>query len=229
MAETPPAHSQSPPQVTTLDASWPGHALAVMPGDFSHYVPQGMGFDAPMIVRPWDDPLKVMTAGPDFYGFQAPELDPIRGAPAQDPAGGVIYFDDSVEPDALQTALSVMGVHLLEKNFVVFAGEATDSVKQRYLDQVRIMSRSGLEHMFHPGPHAAALKPQTVTAGEYIAMFIAAQKAKWSDGYAFSTRLSGSFGGDGDWAKESLCFGFLVENSYWGVYRLWSRAWLVTK
>ena len=36
-------------------------------------------------------------------------------------------------------------------------------------------------------------------------------------------------GGDGDWAKESLCFGLMVENGYQGVYRIWSRAWLVTK
>ncbi|MEI9999893.1 MAG: hypothetical protein WDO13_12425 [Verrucomicrobiota bacterium] len=44
-----------------------------------------------------------------------------------------------------------------------------------------------------------------------------------------SSQLRGTFGGDGDWAKESLCFGLLVENNDLGVYRLWSRAWLVTK
>jgi hypothetical protein len=49
--------------------------------------------------------------------------------------------------------------------------------------------------------------------------------ARW----AFTDKLSGTLGGDGDWAKESLAFGFLVENSYWAVYRVWSRPRLVTK
>ena len=49
------------------------------------------------------------------------------------------------------------------------------------------------------------------------------------NGYTFSGKLRGTLGGDGDWAKESLAFGFFVENTYWSVYRLWSRPWLVTK
>jgi hypothetical protein len=56
------------------------------------------------------------------------------------------------------------------------------------------------------------------------------ETVKWNEPrHTFSFRLSGTFGGDGYWAKESLCFGFLVENNYRGVYRIWSRAWLVTK
>ena len=30
-------------------------------------------------------------------------------------------------------------------------------------------------------------------------------------------------------AIAMMAFGFLVENSNWGVYRVWSRPWLVTK
>jgi hypothetical protein len=41
--------------------------------------------------------------------------------------------------------------------------------------------------------------------------------------------IGGTFGGDGDWAKERLCFGVMVENSSWMAYRIWSRAWLITK
>lgn len=47
--------------------------------------------------------------------------------------------------------------------------------------------------------------------------------------YFGSPKLSGLFGGDGDFAQEELCFGFMTENHYHGVYRIWSRAWLVTK
>jgi hypothetical protein len=45
----------------------------------------------------------------------------------------------------------------------------------------------------------------------------------------WSAKLTGTFGRDGDWAREALCFGFTVENAFHGVYRIWSRAWLVTK
>jgi hypothetical protein len=60
-----------------------------------------------------------------------------------------------------------------------------------------------------------------------IEQFIAAERERWGTG--MSSALRGTFGGDGDWAKESLCFGLMVENPYYGVYRVWSRAWLVTK
>ena len=41
--------------------------------------------------------------------------------------------------------------------------------------------------------------------------------------------LAGMFGGDGDDSREKLSFGRMVENGYHHVYRIWSRAWLVTK
>jgi hypothetical protein len=59
--------------------------------------------------------------------------------------------------------------------------------------------------------------------------FLAEQNEKWCPDDRFSHALSGTAGGDGDWAKEALVSGFMVQNSYWAVYRLWSRAWLVTK
>jgi hypothetical protein len=44
-----------------------------------------------------------------------------------------------------------------------------------------------------------------------------------------SSELRGTLHGDGDWAKEKLAFGFMIENGSNGVYRVWSRPWLVTK
>ena len=43
------------------------------------------------------------------------------------------------------------------------------------------------------------------------------------------SRIDGKMGGDGDYAVEELSFGFMLENEYNQVYRIWSRAWLVTK
>ena len=215
-------------RVQTLDADWPGQPLPAMPGDFSSYVPEGMGLDVAPVVRPWDDPSKALST-PSYYGFQARNSDPIRGAPLHSPSGGVIYFEDML-PQIMRTVLAEMGVMLDERAFVVFAGSARDPLSERYLDQARIMRTSALRHLFRPGPAAAQLQPQPVTIGEYIEQFLARQGRKWNQpGHPFSPALYGAFGGDGDWAKEALCFGLMVENVYWGIYRIWSRAWLVTK
>ena len=119
-------------------------------------------------------------------------------------------------------------VHARSTHYAVFAASATDPPKERYLDQVRIISKSALGHFF-VCDEAAALPDQTVPVGDFIASFIAAQRAKWSGSGIFPAELAGTLGGDGDWAKESLAFGFLVENTYWAVYRLWSRPWIATK
>jgi hypothetical protein len=52
--------------------------------------------------------------------------------------------------------------------------------------------------------------------------------------YLFGTffggpRIEGKMGGDGDFAREMLGFGFMLENDYHEISRIWSRAWLVTK
>jgi hypothetical protein len=101
---------------------------------------------------------------------------------------------------------------------------AKDPLSERYLDQIRIMRKGTLQHLFQAGPEAAEIATQPITLGAFIEQYLAEQKAKW-----FNRGIYGTFGGDGDWAKEDLCFGFMVENNYWGVHRLWSRAWLVTK
>jgi hypothetical protein len=90
-------NGSEPPKLVMLPSNWPGQRLPLMPGDVSKYVPQGLGLDAPLVVRPWDDPPKALS-GPSFYGFDAPETDPIRAAPSNLPAGGVVYFDGSL-PD----------------------------------------------------------------------------------------------------------------------------------
>ena len=223
MSADEPKGTPAPAKVVTLGTDWPGHPLPVMPGDFSKYVPQGMGLGVPMIVRPWDDPLKALS-GPSYYGLDAPETDPIRAAPSQEPGGGVIYFDERVEDETVRTVLGVMAVQERRRDFVVFAGDATDSMRERYLTQWRIMSRAALGQFFRPGEHAGELEDQALTVEEAVLAFLAEQRKRWD-----YRELAGTLGGDGDWAKEQLAFGFLVENTYWAVYRVWSRPWLITK
>jgi hypothetical protein len=210
-------------KVVTLGADWPGEPLPVMPGDLSKYVPQGLGLGVPVVIRPWDDPLKALST-PGFYGMDALESDPIRAAPSQEPGGGVIYFDDWHDDEVMRSVLGALGVRRHGKNFAVFAGDAEDTQRERYLRQWRIVSKPALGHLFGAGEHAARLADQAVTVEEAVLEFLRDERARWT-----GWELSGTLGGDGDWAKESLAFGLLVENSYWGVYRVWSRPWLVTK
>lgn len=210
-------------KVVALSADWPGRALPAMPGDFSRYVPQGMALGAPMVMRPWDD-LATAMGTPNYYGLERYDPDPVRGAPTQDAEGGVIYFDENRTFEDISTALSVIGVRLRETDYVVIAKSADDPRRDRYLDQVRIASRGGLGHLFGPLPELAEVPKPPVPLDGYIRQFMDEQRRKW--GYR---ELSGTAGGDGDWAKERLAFGFMVENTYWGVYRMWSRPWLITK
>ena len=83
-------------------------------------------------------------------------------------------------------------------------------------------------HLFGIGEELAQIPPQPASIGTYIQQFFSEQDAKWNS-RSSDYSLRGTAGGDGDWAKERLAFGFMVENEYWGVYRRWSRAWLITK
>lgn len=219
-----------PATVKVLDRDWPGRPLPIMPGDFSHYLPDGFGLAAAPIIGPWDDPMGALSR-PNYYGFQQRDPDPVRGAPLTDPTGGTVYFDESIKSADLAALLRLMHVNMHEKDFVVFAGSARKPIEERYLDQARIMSTRALRALFGAEKEAATLVPQPISMVEYVAQFVDEQRLKWNDpdGNPCSIRLAGRFGGDGDFAKEALCFGFMVENHPWAVYRVWSRAWLVTK
>jgi hypothetical protein len=216
--------TEPPASVAILDSAWPGRPLPVMPGDLSQWLPQGLGLGAPMIVTPYS-----LGAEPSFYGLDAPSPDPVLAAPTQIPGGGLLYFDDKADPAKLRGALDILGVYMTLEDYAVFAASAEDTVAERYLDQVRIVSKSALAHFFKAGTEAGNLPEQPIPLGDYILAFVVEQKGKWNDEYTFSQHLRGTLGGDGDWAKESLAFGFVVENTYWGVYRVWSRPWLCTK
>ena len=210
--------------VTILGPGWPGRELRLMPGDLSQWLPQGLGLGAPVLVTPYSDGPE-----PRYYGLDAPGRGPILNAPTQQPGGGLLYFDDGADLKKLRGALDIMGVRTTMTSYAVFWDATIDTIEDRYLHQVRIVSKAALGHLFRAGPEASALPDQPVPLGDYIETFIAEQKAKWNDGFAFSRALRGTLGGDGDFAKEALAFGFAVENTFWSVYRLWSRPWLCTK
>lgn len=211
-----------PEEIRLSPPEWPAQCEGRRPGDLQSFVPQGFGLGAPLVITPYGGPPQG-----GYYGFHEAQAHPFLNAPATESAGGTLYFDDNASTETLTTALQLMGVYRTD-DYVAFAASSAEPVTDRYLDQLRLVSRAALSSLFR----ASATEPppkQTLNIVDGVTAFVTAQKAKWNDHYAFSAKLAGLAGGDGDWAKESLAFGFHVENSYWGVYRVWSRAWLVTK
>jgi hypothetical protein len=205
-------------------ADWPDPKVELKPGDLRYFVPQGFGMGAPMIITPYGGP-----PSPTYYGLQDPQVHPMLNAPVTDSRGGTVYFDDGIDEMTLNALLGGIGVFEGASNYAAFVASSADPQKERYLDQLRIVSSGALQALF-----ACELKEpmptQPLTVGQAIASFVQRQKEKWNKGsWTFPSSLAGTAGGDGDWAKESLAFGLTVENTYWGVYRVWSRSWLVTK
>ncbi|MGH6866479.1 MAG: hypothetical protein ACREDO_10000 [Methyloceanibacter sp.] len=197
------------PRVAILDREWPGRPLSLAPGDLTEILPQGLALDVPLMVTS-------CGSGPDrgLYGVDATATDPFHAAPPQKPCGGTLYFDDNVDFAQLASALAVIGVHLPRKDYAVFGAVAEAPVSQRFLEQVRIVSKGALAHFFQTGGEAEALPEQPLTLGAFVESFIVGQRATFNDPqYAFSSRLSDTLGGDGDSAKEPLAFGFFVENT----------------
>ncbi len=214
---------------TVLPDDWPGRDLEVHPADFTAVIQQGLGFSGPVVMRPWDT-LDTALGARDYYALQRNSAHPVLNAPLTSPSGGTVYFGDSVDAEDLGTLLRLVGVHARHDDAIVAYGEAADPKADGYLHQMRVLSRFGLKRLF--GAVDGDLPPKrepAVSVGAIIRAFVDFERRYWRDGYAHSAKLRGAAGGDGNWAKEALAFGLSVENPDNLVYRVWSRAWLVTK
>ena len=197
---------------------WPDHRLDIQPGDLSKFVPYGNG----------------------VYGYQDRKgSNPFTSAPSQEACGGAIYFGNGVTKEdfkAFMRIVEVQSAHVVKpskKDFAVFTAESKQPGKDGYLVQMRIVSRFGLRFMFGALTDAEYEKfpEQELTMAEALWSFIEQESGHWGTKFWQDGEkgLQGLFGGDGDFAREELAFGFMLENDYHHVYRIWSRAWLVTK
>lgn len=187
---------------------WPDKNLRVQPGDLSKFTPDGNG----------------------VYGYQAKSLEPIRGDPRDEENGGLIYFGNRVKREDFKGFLRMMGVRAKDKDYAAFVKESSNPVEDRYFNQMRLVSKLGLRFIFDAidDREYDAFKEQELSIGEALWEFMEAEKRKFGTFFG-DPRIEGRMGGDGDFAREKLSFGFMLENGYHNVYRIWSRAWLVTK
>jgi hypothetical protein len=212
--------------VILAPAIWHGEPLEIQPGDLSLFAPMGSGLGGPNLMMPWDTPESIASRV-DYYGLHSHSGHPFLGAPVTEPSGGTIYFDDQCNRQDIEAMLRLMGVHDRLTDYAAFLLEAT-SPEERYLTQMRLVSGDALSFLYRipDEPQGMALRQQRLSVGEVVWRFI-----EWFKREKYEGRYSvdGALGGDGDWARESLAFGFMVENEYLAIYRIWTRAWLVTK
>jgi hypothetical protein len=210
--------------LTYAPVPWPGGAT-LDPGDLTQFAPTGMNLGNAPVVRPGDT-LESAFGAMDYYALQPHATDPFHNAPLTDGGGGTVYFDARAADADVTALLRLMEVQTGASDFAAIRTDADHPQQQRYLRQLRIVLPDALGALFNAA-YAPELVKQPGTASAAIAAFIADERERFGTG--MDPRIRGTFGGDGDWAKEALCFGFMVENAYHGVYRIWSRAWLVTK
>ncbi len=212
-------------RIVILPREWQAAEAATPPGDLDRFIPEGFSLGGPAIMRPWDSiDAAFRTTG--YYGVDQRSADPILSAPSELPCGGTLYFDEHALGQHFSQVLDALGVHRRLTEYAVFTGQSDNTVRDRYLEQARLVSHSALRQLFGvPAPAVAALGPQNANLDEAIVSFVDGQRRRWSDPHA----LAGKLGGDGDWAKERLAFGLFVENGNWQVIRVWSRPWLMTK
>ncbi len=206
--------------------TWPGAMLQTQPGDFSLFVPMGTGLGNQVVMMPWDNITSAFNRGA-YYSFHPHTGNPYTGAPITEAGGGVIYFDAECQRADIDAMLRLMDVQGHITDFAAFIQDA-DKPEERYLTQMRLIAGHGLEFLFRvpDKQETRPLRQQQLTLGDAIWKFVETFRGENAEG-RYSVR--GALGGDGDWAKEQLAFGFMVENAYHGVYRIWTRAWLLTK
>jgi len=197
---------------------WPHRDLKVQPGDLRHFAPMGIGD-----VRHHADESEDGST----YSLTAHPADPFLAAPITEPCGGTVYFGGEPNAADLAALLRLLRVKAAATDYAAFKARASHPEEHRHLTQLRLVRRAALVGLYGALSldEMAAFPEQRLTVGDAIQKFVESEQAFW--GVGMSTRLRGRFGGDGERAKESLAFGFMVENAYYGVYRIWSRAWMV--
>ncbi len=166
-------------------------------------------------------------------GYHERYNNPMLAAPNSEAAGGTVYFYNDVSRGDLDGVLRVLGIKDppgAPKKFVIYSASSKAPSEDQYLRQLRIISHFGMVYEFRAVKEReeAKLPTQELSLETILWLFIQNQREEWGTSFS-SPKLAGLFGGDGWDAREELSFGLQVESDYYGVFRIWSRAWLVHK
>ena len=175
-----------------------------------------------------NDLSKFALHGDELNGFEDTPYPyhPILGAPLKTAEGGVIYFDAHAKPGSIQSLVSLCDVQREKRGYACFFAVSHDVLRDRFFRQLRIVSYHALVSYFHAitQDEYGHLPDQPLTIAEALSAFIMEETQAMA-----VNDLVGSAGGDGNMMTEMPGFGFMVENTFCGIYRIWSRPWLLTK
>jgi hypothetical protein len=180
--------------------------------DLSQYAPSGNGVQLGMLVMPYG---AAPTRSPG-YALYEHVWHPLLGAPPSEATGGVIYFGRHTQRADFEGMLRCLDVRSLDTHYLAYSEEASDVGRQAFVTQLRLISGFAMKFMF--GLSDVAAQPSSI--GEALWRFVELDHV---------ADVDGALGGDGDWAYEKIAFGLMVENAYHGIYRIWSRPYLVSK
>jgi len=183
------------------------------------------------------DPTVDSVNGNGVYGYQEKGYPrPESLAPPQEANGGFLFLPNDVPGEFTDTLVALTGLagsaQRPRTQYAVQAIDAPSGMEQElgYLRKLVIADRFALRYMYGSiAEHEYSTYPeQPLTVAELVRAFMKEEREKYGTGFG-GFALSGKFGGDGEYAQEELSFGYAIENSYFGVASVWSRAWLVTK
>jgi hypothetical protein len=127
----------------------------------------------------------------------------------------------------LAAALRLLGVPADATDYAAFVSHAKKPSEERYVTQLRIVRRVALAALYDAltEPELRSFPRQPLMVGELISKFIETEQATWGTG--LSPKLRERLGRRNQRFRATLAFGLMVENAFYGVYRVWSRAWLL--
>jgi hypothetical protein len=211
--------------VQVYPSVWSTKSLPVQPGDLTRFAPMGRGRVGPVLPDLENGGLG--GGDPDLFSLTAHQSSPLLAAPITEPTGGTLYLDGEPNRDDLAASLRLLGVPTDATDYAAFVSHARKPAEERYVTQLRIVRRVALAALYDALSEAElrSFPQQPLTVGELILKFIETEQGAWGTG--LSSKLRERFGPRNQRFRATLAFGLMVENAFYGVYRIWSRAWLL--
>lgn len=132
---------------------------------------------------------------------------------------GLLYFDYKYETaEKLRPALELLGVDN-GASYIVF-GARSNNIQEGFITQLRFVSDFALESYFDEEITNRQLPENSLGMLDAMVAFVEAEINRFGTESEICEHFGIEVPFDGMWG---LGFGFLVENSYYGIYRIWSR------
>lgn len=193
-------------QIDIYPATWPARNIKIRPGDLRHFAPQGR---ASMSLVP----------GGELEAAAEQPADPFLMAPATEPVGGIIFIHDQPQPADLAALMRLLRIDVAAADYAAFLERSADPAETRCMAQLRVVRSAALVGLYGAITldEMRYFPEQRLTMGELAPAFVAAEREAWeARPAAASSKAAG---------RPSLGFGVMVENTHFGVYRIFSRIW----